>query len=85
MVAGLLLSWTVYFGHWQRAVPLHHCLAASGRALLAWWPIPAAEPRTLPPQPCCAPTTEPVLVHAAGPAAAAAEHRSDGSRMTVVA
>ena len=40
MVAGLLLSWTVYFGHWQRALPLHHCLAASGRALLAWWPIP---------------------------------------------
>lgn len=29
MVAGLLLSKTACFGHWKRALPLQHCLAAS--------------------------------------------------------
>jgi hypothetical protein len=37
MVAGLLLSQTVCFGHWQRALPLHHCLAASWQRRCRRW------------------------------------------------
>jgi Transposase DDE domain len=37
MVAGLLLSQTVCFGHWQRALPLGHCLAASWQRRCRRW------------------------------------------------
>jgi hypothetical protein len=37
MVAGLLLSQTVCFGHWQQALPLHHCLAASWQRRCRRW------------------------------------------------
>jgi len=37
MVAGLLLSQTVCFGHWQRALSLQHCLAASWRHRCRRW------------------------------------------------
>ncbi len=37
MVAGLLLSQTVSCGHWQRALPLHHCLAASWQRRCRRW------------------------------------------------
>jgi Transposase DDE domain len=37
MVAGLLLSQTVCFGHWQRAVPLHRCLASSWQRRCRRW------------------------------------------------
>ena len=37
MVSGLLLSQTVCFGHWQRALPLQHCLAASWQRRCQRW------------------------------------------------
>lgn len=37
MVTGLLLSQTVCFGHWQRALPLQHCLAASWQRRCRRW------------------------------------------------
>ena len=37
MVAGLLFSQTVCFGHWQRALPLQHCLAASWQRRCRRW------------------------------------------------
>jgi hypothetical protein len=37
MVAGLLLSQTVCFGHWQRALPMVHCLAASWQRRCRRW------------------------------------------------
>ena len=37
MVAGLLLSQTVCFGHWQRALPLQHCLAGSWQRRCRRW------------------------------------------------
>jgi hypothetical protein len=37
MVAGLLLSQTVCFGSWQRALPLRHCLAASWQRRCRRW------------------------------------------------
>jgi len=37
MVSGLLLSQTVCFGHWQRALPLQHCLAASWQRRCRRW------------------------------------------------
>ena len=48
MVAGVLLSQTVCFGHWQRALPLHHCLAASWqRRCRRWLSNGRIEPQTL--------------------------------------
>lgn len=48
MVTGLLLSQTVCFGHWQRALPLHHCLAASWqRRCRRWLSNGRIEPQTL--------------------------------------
>lgn len=37
MVAGLLHSQTVCFGHWQRILPLQHCLAASWQRRCRRW------------------------------------------------
>jgi hypothetical protein len=37
MVAGLLLSQTVCFGHWHRTLPLQHCLAASWQRRCRRW------------------------------------------------
>jgi hypothetical protein len=37
MVARMLLSQTVCFGHWQRALPLHQCLAASWQRRCRRW------------------------------------------------
>jgi hypothetical protein len=37
VVAGLPLSRTICCGHWQRALPLHHCLAASWQRRCRRW------------------------------------------------
>lgn len=48
MVCGLLLSQTVCFGHWQRVLPLHHCLAASWqRRCRRWLSNGRIDPQTL--------------------------------------
>lgn len=42
MLAGLLQSETLCFGHWQQSLSPHHCLAVSWQRRLGWITAPIA-------------------------------------------